>query len=30
MLIAIDYGWTNRDKPLARLMILALIVFAIA
>jgi len=30
LLIAIDYGWTNRGKPLARLMILALIVFALA
>jgi hypothetical protein len=30
MLIAIDHGWTNRDTPPARLMILALIGFAIA
>lgn len=30
LLIAIDYGWANRGRPLARLMILALIVIALA
>jgi len=30
LLIAIDYGWANRVRPLARLMILALIVIALA
>lgn len=30
LLIAIDYGWANRGKPLARLMIAALVVFVLA